>query len=234
MFKDLKGHLLYFFYDHRYSVSIFWAILLLSTGIFFTISALNPATTVVFSMSLAIYFYCAINGFLMTKDTFPFLIKLGSTRNQYIMSAVIFNLILAVFMSVIAVFVNQLVMVANNLTNVDNFTYFVVLEGTTIAATWYNELWVNVIFCFLLLQLGFMMSSIFYRLGLVGGYSGLLFLALLLILPSTRGVLIDLFVGTYNAGLDINYVSIILLSLVVILPNWLLLREASTTAGDMR
>ncbi|MDE5415645.1 hypothetical protein [Alkalihalobacterium chitinilyticum] len=234
MFKDLKGHLLYFVYDHKFSVTIFWAVLILSSVVFFTISALNPATTVVFSMSLAIYFFCAINGFLMTKETFPFLIKLGSTRNQYIMSAIIFNFILAVFMSVIAVLVNQFVMAAKNLTNVDNFTHFVILEGTTISATWYNELWVNIIFCFLLLQIGFMMSSIFYRLGLVGGYSGLLFLALLLILPSTRGVLIDLFVGTYNTGIDINYVSIILLSLVVILPNWLLLREASTTAGDMR
>ncbi|OLO39129.1 hypothetical protein BTR23_08680 [Alkalihalophilus pseudofirmus] len=234
MLKELKGNLSFFVYDHRYSVTIFWSVLLLSSVVFFVIAALNSDMYVGFSMSFAVFLFCAISGFLMTKETFPFLIKLGSTRNQYVFSALVFNLILATFMSALAVIVNQLSIAMKSLTNVDNFNHFMVLEGTTIAATWYNELLFNIIICFLLLQVGFMMSSLFYRLGLVGGFSGIVMFALILIIPTTRNILLDIFVGTNGTYIDINYISIILLSILAMLPNWLLLKDAPTTGVATR
>jgi ABC-2 type transport system permease protein len=88
--------------------------------------------------------------------------------------------------------------------------------------------------CFMLLSIGFLLSSIFYRFGIVGGLGSIAILGLGIILPQTRNWLIDLFVSTNQVGVDISLLPMILISLIVILPTWGLLRKASTVQGVTR
>jgi ABC-2 type transport system permease protein len=232
--KELKANLIYLMYDHRYSVTVFWSVLVASTALLFAVSYFINEAHMGLSLSLAIYIFCGITGFLITKETFPFLIKLGSTRNVFLLSALVFNLLLAVFMSAVAVAVNQIIKVVVNVANVANFQIFNMLEGTTLAATWYNEFLLNVVICFLVLSFGFMLGAVFYRLGLVGGFSGIILLVFIIIFPETRTILIDIFININDSKLVIDFVPLIVLSLLPSLPIWLLLRKAPTVASVTR
>lgn len=232
--KELKANLVYLIYDHRYSITVFWSVLVASTALLFAVSYFISEAHMGLSLSLAIYIFCAITGFLITKETFPFLIKLGSTRKTFLFSAIVFNVLLAVFMSAVAVAVDQIVKIVVKMANVANFQVFNMLEGTTLASTWYNELLLNIVICFLVLSFGFMLGAVFYRLGLVGGFSGIILLVFIIIFPETRSFLIDIFININNSKLEIPFIPIIFLSLLPVLPIWFLLRKASTVASVTR
>jgi ABC-2 type transport system permease protein len=232
--KELKANLVYLMYDHRYSITVFWSVLVASTALLFAVSYFISAAYMGLSLSLAIYIFCGITGFVLTKETFPYLIKLGSTRNVFLLSSILFNVSLAVFMSTVAVGVDQIVKVVVKVTNVANFQVFNMLEGTTLASTWYNEILLNIVICFLVLSFGFMLGAVFYRLGLVGGFSGIILLVFIVIFPETRNVLIDIFININDSKLEIPFSSLILLSILPVLPIWLLLRKASTIANVTR
>jgi ABC-2 type transport system permease protein len=234
MSRDIRALLYYFMADYRFSLTVFWSILLSSIVLLFIIALSFGETMVGVSSSLAIYIFCAISGFLMTKETFPFCIKLGSTRNSYVVSAFIFNVLTAVFMATIHLVASLLVRLFAKVANVDNFNYFFTLDGTTIANTWYNQLMVDSLICFMLLSVGFLLSSIVYRLGLVGGLGSIAILGLAIILPQTRNVLIDTFVTVNQVGIDLRIMPMLLVSLIVLLPTWALLRNASTAPGITR
>lgn len=235
MVKGIKANLLYLIYDHRFSLTVFWSILLSATTGIFLIAFIFSITNTSISLSVAIYIFCGITGFLITKETFPFLIKLGSTRNNYIFSAVVFNMILAIIMTIFMSIVLQLVEVLNSVTNVDNFRVLSTLEGTTLATTWFNELWLSVVICFLMFAGGFLYGAIFYRLGLIGGFSGLILTALIFILPETRTLVLDILINNIvDFRLDINYLAVIILAISAFMPSWLLLRTAPTTSSLTR
>lgn len=235
MTKDLKANLLYLIYDHRFSLTVFWSILLASTALIFIISLIFSNSDIGMSLSVAMYIFCGITGFVMTKETFPFLIKLGSTRNNYIFSVIIFNISLALFMVGVFAIVLQLVEILNSVSNTNNFKVFSTLEGTTLTTTLFNELWFNAMICFLLLAMGFLFGAIFYRFGLIGGFIGLILTALIVILPGTRTLVGDLLINNIvGYKLDLNYLAIIVLATSAFIPSWLLLRTASTTASATR
>ncbi|MFN7251050.1 MAG: hypothetical protein ACK4M9_09685 [Anaerobacillus sp.] len=232
--KELKANLVYLMYDHRYSITVFWSVLVASTAILFAVSYFISEAHMGLSLSLAIYIFCGITGFVLTKETFPYLIKLGSTRNVFLLSSIVFNVLLAVFMSAVAVGVDQIVKVVVKVANVVNFQVFNMLEGTTLASTWYNEILLNIVICFLMLSFGFMLGAVFYRLGLVGGFSGIILLVFIIIFPETRTLLVDTFIKINDSKLEIPFGSLILLSILPVLPIWLLLRKASTIANVTR
>jgi len=234
MSRDIRALLYYFMADFRFSLTVFWSILLSSIVLLFIIALSFGETMVGVSSSIAIYIFCAISGFLMTKETFPFCIKLGSTRNSYVLSVFIFNVFIAVFMATIHLVVSLSIRLLAKVGGVDNFNYFFTLDGTTLANTWYNQLMVDSLICFVLLSVGFLLSSIFYRLGMVGGLGSIAILAFAVILPQTRDALIDFFVNANQVGIDLRIMPMLLLSLIAILPTWGLLRNASTAPGITR
>ncbi|QOY34267.1 hypothetical protein AWH56_016205 [Anaerobacillus isosaccharinicus] len=232
--KELRANLVYLIFDHRYSITVFWSVLVASTELLFAVSYFINEAHMGLSLSLAIYIFCGITGFLITKETFPFLIKLGSTRNVFLLSALVFNVLLAFFMAAVAVAVNHFIKIVVKVVNVANFQIFDMLEGTTLASTWYNEFFLNTVICFLVLSFGFMLGAVFYRLGLVGGFSGIIILVFIIIFPETRTLLVDIFININDSKLEIPFSSLILLSIVPVLPIWLLLRKASTVASVTR
>lgn len=234
MIKELKANLMFFLYDHRFTISVFWSIFLVTSTIMFLIAYLSSNVQMGLSLEGAVYIFCGIAGFLTTKETFPYLIKLGSTRNMYVVSTMVFHVLLALFMSVVGLIILQFVNSLYPLLGVENFHVFSVLDGTTLAQTWYNMLWFNTLICFLLLIVGTLLGSIFYRFGSIGGMAGLIVFIFLFIIPTSRSVVLDMFVLESGFPIQFNYVAMTLLAISFGVPLWLILKKASTAAGVTR
>jgi hypothetical protein len=233
MLNEMKAVLYYLAVDIRYSFMVFWSILILSLTAMFII-VLSFDTRMIVTTSMAIYIFCGITGFLTTKETFPYCIKFGATRTQYLLSVLIYCAGVAAVFSIVHVFVqgifNSLVQASTS----GRFLTYHTVQATTLANTWYNQLLVDLIICFLLLSLGFLLGSTFYRFGLIGGFGTLAALAIIIILPYTRSFLIDALVNMEGWKLGINFLMLVGVALLAYLPNWGMLRKASTVPGETR
>ncbi len=89
---------------------------------------------------MAIFVYCGFSGYLTVKDTFPFMIKMGSTRTAFVVSVIVFNLILAFIMSGISTFLTKLISFFNETFDNNNLSMYATTQLTSINDTWYNTL----------------------------------------------------------------------------------------------
>lgn len=233
MLKDMKAVLYYLAVDMRFSFMVFWSILLLSLTAMYLI-VLSFDITMVVSTSMAIYIFCGIAGFLTTRETFPYCIKLGATRNQYMFNVLIYCAVVATVFSTIHVIIQSFFGGLVSLSGSERFIIYHSVESTTLANTWYNQLFVDMVICFLLLSLGFLLGTIFYRLGLIGGFGALALFAIMLLLPTTRNFMLDAVVDMDGWKMRLNYIMLLIVSLLAFLPNWGMLRNASTLPSATR
>lgn len=233
MLKDMKAVLYYLAVDMRFSFMVFWSILLLSLTAMFLI-VLSFDTNMVVSTSMAIYIFCGITGFLTTKETFPYCIKFGATRNQYLLSVLIYCAVVAVVFSTVHVIIKSIFDRLVSIAASGSFLTYHTVEMTTLANTWYNQLFIDLIICFLLLSIGFLLGTIFYRLGLIGGFGTLALLAIALLLPTTRDFLLDALVDMEGWKIGLNFSLLVAVALLAFLPNWGMLRKASTLPSATR
>ncbi|WP_223703372.1 hypothetical protein [Sutcliffiella deserti] len=233
MLKDMRAVLYYLAVDMRFSFIVFWSIMILSITTMFLI-VLSFDTNMIVVTSMAIYIFCGITGFLTTKETFPYCIKLGATRNQYLLSVLIYCVIVATVFSTIHIIYlkifNQIVAISGS----EHFLTFHTVEATALANTWYNQLFVDTIICFLLLSFGFLLGTIFYRTGLIGGLSTLALIVIIAIFPPTRNFLLDILVDMEGWKQGLNFLLVLGVALLAYLPNWGMLRKASTLPGATR
>jgi hypothetical protein len=239
MLKEMYAILYYLAVDMRFSFMVFWSILLASIGAMF-ILVVSFETNMVMATSITIYIFCGITGFLTTKETFPFCIKLGGTRNQYLLSIIVYGAGVALIFSFLHVVILN---IFNKLVEFGPsgrlLTYHTV-DATTLADTWYNQLFLDGIICFILLSLGFLLGTIFYRLGLVGGLGTIALFGILMIVPYTRNGLISTFfsfdtiISGQGLKADVNYILLLFVALLAYLPSWGLLRRASTVSNATR
>jgi hypothetical protein len=229
----MKAVLYYLAVDMRFSFMVFWSILIFSLTAMFVI-VLSFDTNMIVSTSMAIYIFCGITGFLTTKETFPYCIKFGATRNQYLLSVLIYCTAVAAVFSTIHVIIQSVFGWLVNVAGSERFLIFHSVESTTLADTWYNQLLVDMVICFLLLSLGFLLGTIFYRLGLIGGFGALALIAILILLPTTRDFLLNELVDMDGWKMGLNFSMLLAVALFAFLPNWGMLRKASTLSSATR
>lgn len=117
---------------------------------------------------------------------------------------------------------------------VENFEILYMSGSSTLGQSWYNELFLNFVLCFFVLAIGFLLSSLFYRLGLIGGFSGLAVIIILFLIPNTGKYIFDLFITWEENLLDFNYAAFFTVAVLAFIPNWLLIRKAPTKAAATR
>ncbi|MBD8069479.1 hypothetical protein [Bacillus sp. PS06] len=234
MSKQFKGILYYLTLDYRFSFMMFWSILLASITVLLIITMSLNDTQITFSSALSIYIYSGISGFLLTKETFPYCVKLGSTRNNYILGTIFFSVFLAITMSFVHMIALSIFELVISLNNIENISIFLMVQNETFLSTLLEQFLVDSVICFLVLSLGFLLGTAFYRLGMIGGLSGVAILAIMIILPQVRTWLFDTFIQSSAGSFQLNYVALILLALIAMIPNWLLLKKAPTTPGVTR
>lgn len=235
MTKDIKGTIHYLFINIRYPFIIFWTILLSFFGLSLIISTINGSEHVLFQASIPIYIFSLIYGLWMVENTIPYLIKMSITRKTIYTSIGLFFLILAIVQAILANTLTKSLnlfgkhAIAGDLSIVDGQTEYAFqlhhlsqfLPNDTIV----TQITIDSAITFSALVIACFIGLIFYRFGLLGGFSSIAIAFGLLMLAITRGTftrLISHIVANYTLTL---YMQLFALSLILYAASYLLLRR---------
>lgn len=195
MGRQLKGLLYFFVTDIRFSLMVFWSILLGSLVLALSISyfLLDVADAVIYmGLSIPIFIYCAILGFITVKEAIPFAIKMGATRKNLFIALGIFFLGVAFAKSVAASTLQAIIVAFTKGTGITTYELFHIAE--LVSDTWLNRILIDTALMFLSLVIMFIFGLLFYKTGLLGGGSVVAILVVLLLLGIAKGWVFDFFV----------------------------------------
>lgn len=205
MGKQIKGLLYFFIMDIRYSLLIFWTILLgvLAVSIAFSYFLLSVEDGgFFFGFPFAIYVYCAILGFLTVKESIPFSLKIGATRKNIFVSIGVFFLLLAFAKAVVANLLQTLISFFTESAGIHTFNFLHL--ANLMENTWFNRVIIDGTVMFFLLSGMFMLGLLFYKYGLAGGGSVAGILAVVLLLGIAQGWIFDFFTDVF-ASIDVLF-----------------------------
>ncbi|TGB00763.1 DUF4052 family protein [Halobacillus salinus] len=234
MRKDLKAMLYYVVLDYRYTFLIFWAILMCTLVAFTLIGSMFENSSIIVFTGPAAMIFSLICGLNLTKETFPFCIKMGLTRYRYLIGSACFVLLFAAAMSVVHLVVKNAFEFVLTTLGISGISHYSILQFLSMPETWSNELWVLAVLNLLCLTLGFSIGTVFYRYGLIGGFGTIALLFFVIVLPSTREVLAEGLLEMGEGGVTVHFGVLLLISLMAFLPNWPFLHKASTVPARAR
>ncbi|MGP1910318.1 hypothetical protein ACTSEZ_19335 [Metabacillus sp. JX24] len=184
MIRQCRGILLFEVLDIRNSLVIFWSILVASMALSFGIQFSTGGNLTV-SSGMAVYIFSSIAGFLTVKETYPTSIKMGATRRNYYVTTSLFLLMLALFMAASHT-VMIIVLEALEGFGPGEFKLYYLSMVLESDLPYLTNFYVDTAVCFFLQAMFFILGSIFYRFGLLGGYAAIGLAAVLLFIPSVR------------------------------------------------
>ncbi|KGX92055.1 hypothetical protein N781_02430 [Pontibacillus halophilus JSM 076056 = DSM 19796] len=234
MRNDMKATLYYLMLDYRFSFIVFWSIMCATLVGFVLIGSIIPDVTIYIWIAVITLIFSSISGFHMTRETFSFCVKMGLTRNQYLLGAGLFTLVLALAMSVMHLLIQSVYSYLVQLIGLDGLTLYSIFNIVNISETWYNELAIVALLNFIFVSVGFLFGTIFYRFGLIGGLSSVAVLLFLVMVPAFRDLMADLLIASEGGRSSVQLLPLTLAALVAFLPNWALLRRASTFTARTR
>src|SRR5690625_4780644 len=150
MARQIKGLLYFFIADVRYSLKVFWIILMgvlvvSLTVAYFLTNVENGMMS--FTLTAPMYVYCAILGFLTVKESVPFSIKMGATRKNIFISLGLFFLGLSLIKAVAASIIQILVDLLNEKARIDTDMFMHLTYFTD--DTWYTSIYIDTSIMFL-------------------------------------------------------------------------------------
>lgn len=234
MRKELKAMLYYFVLDYRYTFLIFWAILLGTLVAFTLIGSMFENSSIIVLTGPVGMIFCVICGLNLPKETFPFCIKMGVTRHQYLVGSAVFVLLFALIMSVVHLVVKNVFEWLLTTFGIEGISHYSMLQFLSVPETMGNELWVLAVLNLLGVSLGFLIGTVFYRFGLTGGFGAIALLFFLVVLPTTRDVLAEGLMEIGGGEINLHFGVLLLISLLAFLPNWPFLRQAPTVPARAR
>lgn len=199
MGRQIKGLLYFFVTDIRYSIIIFWTILLCILVVSFAFAIFLTSVEdgfMFFTLTAPIYVYCAILGFLTVRESIPFSIKMGATRKNLFISLGIFFFSLAFSMSAAASILQEIVKGITDMTGIDTFSFMHL--ANLVENTWYTRIIIDTSISFLFLSFMFIVGLIFFKYGFAGGGGFLGVLVVLLLISIAKGWIIDFFMDLFT------------------------------------
>lgn len=169
MGKQIGGLLYFFTTDIRQAFIIFWTILLSTLSVSFIAAYLLinvGETKMIFSLSLAVYIFCAFIGFLTVKERIPFSIKIGATRKNLFISLGIFFFGLAIVKALIS---NTLQLIMEKMFHVETIAF--IHPAQLLTNAWLTRVIIDTRVMFFILSVMFLLGLLFYKYGLFGGGS---------------------------------------------------------------
>lgn len=202
MGRQINGLLYFFITDLRYSLMIFWTILLSIlivslTFAYFLLSVEDGGFY--FGFPFALYIYIAIMGFQTVKQSIPFALKLGATRKNLFISLGLFFLGLAIAKAIIANIIQSLTLKFTDVTGIHTFEFIHPVD--LLEDTWMNRVIIDSSIMFFLLALMFIIGLLFYKYGLAGGGTVIGIATVVLLVGIAQGWVIDFFIKLFS---DIN------------------------------
>lgn len=226
MGRQIQGMLYFCFTDARYSLMIFWTILLailgVSLAISYFISTLDE-TFFRFSLTGPIYVYCSILGYLTVKESIPFSIKLGATRKDIFISLGLFFTILSLGLALVANVLHELVLTFMNAIGVDIFGFL--HPAYFLEDTWMNRVIMDTAIMLFLFAVMFLIGLIFYKYGMAGGGSLLGVLLVVLLTGVAQGWLVDAVIELFSDFSMVFFYQMLGIGLVLYCISFLFLRR---------
>lgn len=231
MKRQLKAMLYFFGADLRHSFLIFWSILIAIT-IISIIGALvltNFENGKVFlTISMPVYVYAAILGFITVKESLPFVIKMGGTRKNFFIAIGILFLGLSLLIGLIQNILHSLINILLNIFEINNFNLLHVAAIMQQQDSLLYRFSIDICLSFFFLSTFFFLGLIFYKYGILGGFSSMGIVLLTLIFASANVELLRQIINILSDP-ALYYFTILLGAGVVFYGlSWLLLRKIST------
>lgn len=238
---QFKGLLYYGFVNIRYSLTIFWliliGILLFSFGVELILGP-DEDTSIYFTFSGPLYVFSMIMGYWMVKNMLPYLLKMGSNRmNLYVGYGILF-LALSIFNAVMGNTINSLTtkyygtagtMMKFTVNNGDETTrvQFNHLADFVAQNDWFHRVMIDISLSFFFITVSFMIGLVFYRYRLLGGFSflGVLFLAF--IIAGAKGWIVELIVHLYHNFSFLFFYQLFGIGVFIYLLSYLLIRRVT-------
>ncbi|MFD2043404.1 hypothetical protein ACFSTA_03340 [Ornithinibacillus salinisoli] len=228
MGKQIKGLLYFFSADIRYSIMIFWTILLSVLIVSITISyfLLSVEDGVMgFGFPFAIYFYFIILGFLTVKESIPFALKMGATRKNIFLSIGIFFFVLAFVKALVA---NTLQTITQFLTEkVGIHTFHFLHPAQLLEDTWLNRVIIDTSIMFFLSAFMFIIGLLFYKYGLAGGGTVAAILVLTLLVGIAQGWLFEWISNVFKDISLMQFYQMLVIGIVLYGISFILIRKVT-------
>lgn len=241
MLKDIKGVIYYLAVNVRYPFSIFWTILLSIFIISLLFSVINSSSNVLFQASIPIYIFCLVLGMWTVKNTIPYLLKMSVTRKLIYLSIGIYFLLIAVIQALLANLLIKIIellgktVISGDVTfynGHEDFSFeFYHLSQFLQKDTFITQVTIDTIIAFAALSGMFFVGLIFYRYGLLGGFTFLGALFLIYILSIAQGSFVDLMNYIFTNYSMTLYFQLFGLSIIVYLLSFTILRRVTITSS---
>ncbi|HLR72204.1 MAG TPA: hypothetical protein VK085_12340 [Pseudogracilibacillus sp.] len=232
--KQLKGGLYYLFANVRYSLTVFWTILLVILLVTIVLTWLLPDSVVSFQLAVPVYVFAAVIGYSIVKNAFPYLIKMGSTRINLVLSFGIYGFLLAFLNAILANTINNFVTLLIG-TERNTGALTVTENGSTMTFnhvgeflgenTWIMRVFIDTSISFFLLAVMFIIGLIFYRYGLIGGFSFLGVVAITIVFGFSKGWLLDFFIAIFENFSFAFFYQLFAVGIIIYLFSFFLLRR---------
>ncbi|WP_404405873.1 hypothetical protein [Jeotgalibacillus malaysiensis] len=236
MFSQVSALTRFFLADYRFSILIFWGIFTF-TLIPLTVLSTSTSSNVIVSAAMAVFIYSGISGFVLVKETFSYGVRMGTSRQAFILSAFTFSALLALIMAAISIAVTftytQLAAATWN-----NIQFFHLAESVAGEFSWLTEFGLLSLFCFMFFNAGFFLATAFHRFGLIGGFGLLSVGVIVILIEPLRTPVIDFFINDIQIGapvmFDLNYwafpVTVVILAALI----YIIFKNASIHPGAVR
>lgn len=232
MGRQLKGLLYFYIADAKHSLVIFWSILLgtlvisiVGAYLLFNVGEGQMA----YALSIAIYIFCSIFGFISAKQGVPFSIKLGATRKNMFISMGIFFLGLAIVQAILASTIQAIVLTGANKFGIDTFQF--IHPAQLLTDNWLTRVIIDTTVMFFLLSFMFLIGLLFYKYGLLGSGIVLGLMLVTLLFGLAQGFLIDFMIDIAQSFSIVFFYEILLIAMVLYGISWLLLRKITIHAA---
>ncbi len=230
MNKQIKGLLYFYITSFRFTITIFWAILLFSLVLCLVIAYFLSSfddLQFAFILPFATYINVAIIGFLTVKEVIPFSLKLGATRKNLFTAIGLFFLIFALFQSLLSNIVQSATELFIDVVGLNGFMLIHPAELLG-KSTFLNCMIVDTTMMLFLLALMYIIGLLFYRGGLLAGGIFIGVVAVALLFGVAKGWIIDYIFELYQT-IDLMFFAQILgVSIVIYAITFLLIRKVTT------
>jgi len=176
------------------------------------------------AVSIAVYVYCAIFGFITVKESLPFSLKMGATRKNFFVAVGILFLGLSLVLAAIETLYHWLIIEVVNGLGIPNFT-LIHIATLFDGGSWIYRFVIDLVFMFFMFASMFLLGLIFYRFGLLGGISVVGLLLFGTVVFTATGYLVDVVVEMVQNPSMQHYAYVFGIGITLYLISWLLLHN---------
>ncbi|MDQ0340696.1 hypothetical protein J2S00_003522 [Caldalkalibacillus uzonensis] len=225
---NLKPVLKLYMLDIKHSYVIFWSILCAVSVLSFVLAVSMPDITFGVSSNFAVYIYLSISGFLMVKETLPYILGMNITRYHYYWGIVVGSLGLVVLSAIsLSAYVWFFGLLARWFDLSDRFNVTFIMSNAFMDNEMLTMFSLDLVIGLFLFSLFGLAGAAYYRFGWIPLMTAVVVWMAVIMTPFLRAPLIRLFEWVFVD--PVSHISMLCLSLSVFFFGtlWLVIRRAT-------